>query len=362
MEQLIEIISDICQQKEEKRKIDEKTYVLAKRHSLSAFLYPVTDENVTEASLIKKIKEDYYQAIKKDMVQMHELKKILQIFEQEKIPCFPLKGSILKNLYPESFYREMGDLDILVERKSFNRAKAIIQKLGYKRKSNAEHHLELIKEPFLLIELHRSLITKKELGSTLFHDLFSGAKCYQDHSFIYEMKEEDFYLFMMCHLLKHMINGGAGLRSFLDIYIFLTHYPDLDFTYIDRQLSQTAYSKEAKRFRDFSLHLFNKQSLSEEEIKLKDFIVSSGTYGTICHMTESDLNRNRNSANQVIFKKIFLNVSSMKEIYSYLNYCILLLPFAYIQRFFSFLFSSHARRRARELKREENRRKKSKDD
>lgn len=357
MDQLIDSIYCVLNHQNEKKEIDEQTYKMAKKHALTAFLYLVMDEKKTAEPIVKKIKQEYYQTLSKDMMQEHELQELIDLLNKAKIKHIPLKGSVLKKIYPESYLRTMGDIDLLVERKDFHKVSQILEKMGYEKKKNAEHHLEFLKRPMMVIELHRSLITKKELGSELFVDPFAMAQKGKDQSYTYELNLEDFYLYMMCHLLKHHINGGTGLRSYLDIYLYFNQYPNLNFDSINQKLAKTNYLQEATLFKDFACHLFQKEPLNQQEKDLYDYICSSGTYGNLKHITESDLNANQGSANKVILKKLFLPVSSMKEIYLYVNKCILLLPFAYIQRFFNLVFSKHARRRAKELKKEEKNRK-----
>ena len=38
--------------------------------------------------------------------------------------------------------------------------------------------------------------------------------------FGFRMSSEDFYLYMLAHTYKHDSNGGTGLRSLLDVYIY----------------------------------------------------------------------------------------------------------------------------------------------
>lgn len=359
MQEILKLVSNVINNKIEKVTISKDLYNLASFHSLTVFLKPNMDENTTSKDIIKKVTEDYFLAIKRDTIQLKELSTILDLFEKNNIDCLPLKGSIIKYLYPDSFYRIMGDIDILVKEKDFKKAKKIIESLGYKSKFNTEHHLEFEKPPFMIIELHRMLLEKKELGGNLFKDIFDRSFLAKNYKHVYLMSNEDFYLYMMCHLLKHYYLGGTGIRSFLDIYVYLNKYPNLNFSYIDTCLKKTKYYQDAIFIKNLSLKMFVDTPLDEKEKKAINDIFSFGTYGRSDILAKGELESTNNNANKVILKKVFPSVSSMKNLYPILKKCILLLPFTYILRLFHLLFNfQHSYARSKELKKIEKENKK----
>lgn len=359
MQEILRLVSNVINNKDEKISISNELYKIASFHSLAVFLKPNMDENTTSKEIIKKVNEDYFLAIKRDTIQLEQLNTLLNLFEENGIDCLPLKGSVIKHLYPDSFYRIMGDIDILVKEKDFKKARKIIESLNYKSKFNTEHHLEFEKPPFMIIELHRMLIEKKELGANLFKDIFARSSLVKNYKHIYQMSKEDFYLFMMCHLLKHYYLGGTGIRSFLDIYVYLNTYPNLDFNYIDDCLKKTKYYQDAVFIKNLSLKMFEDTPLDEKENKAINAIFSYGTYGRSDILAKGELESTNNNANKVIFKKIFPSVSSMKNLYPILKKCILLLPFTYIARIFHLLFNfQHSYARSKELKKIEKENKK----
>ena len=104
-------------------------------------------------------------------------------------------------------------------------------------------------------------------------------------SYIYRLKWEDFYIFMIAHLAKHFQSGGSGIRSVIDV-----------------------------------------QQLTEFYAQLREFIQNSGIYGTLENLGVQRAVR----AGRKGWKG--------KMQYPYLLKCPVLLPIAWIQRFFRIIF------------------------
>lgn len=357
MEKLIEIIKSRLAETKENFIIDERTFKLAKYHSLVSFLYEKMSLK-TDKKIQTEVQQIYFSELRRDTLQLKELEKITLLLEKEAISCLPLKGSFLKYLYPETNLRKMCDLDILVKEEDFLQACHLLKKEGYQLKSRSENHFEFEKEPFYVVELHQKLLSKKEYGANIFEDIFARSYLKEGYHFVYEMRNEDFYLFMLCHLLKHYLSGGTGLRSFVDIYVFLKKYEVLNWEYIQMQIQTTKYSKELDFFYQLTLALFvENRKLTQEEQDGLNYVLYSGTYGSFHNLTKNELEENRNS-NHIIRKKIFPKISTLKAMYPYLKKCILLLPIAYLQYCFHFLKNaSHTISRVKELKKMEKEKK-----
>ena len=63
--------------------------------------------------------------------QMYEVNCILDAFEKEGIDCMPLKGTLLKELYPKQDMREMSDSDMLVKKSDFENIKRVMENSGF---------------------------------------------------------------------------------------------------------------------------------------------------------------------------------------------------------------------------------------
>ncbi|MGN0818203.1 MAG: nucleotidyltransferase family protein [Candidatus Coproplasma sp.] len=350
MNRLISIIRAVLHGEKISVKIDEKLLALASYHSLAPFLYPCMDGEQTEKRVFDKVTEIYYTAIKRDVIQSSEREALEADFERANIPYLALKGMVMKSFYPQTHLRTMGDLDYLVEPCNFDSARKIICEHGYKFEGNSEHHLEYVKPPIMVVELHRMLIAKDEMGRGLLEDVVSRCKV-KDGACRLEMSDEDFYLYLMLHLLKHYVRGGTGLRSFIDIYLYLKSKPDLDREYLNSAFAKTEYSQTISLIERFSCDLFDGNPLDDQEEEMFGRVMQSGTYGTIENMSDAELKKSGNSAIKIIFRRVFPTVKAMKGFYPVLSKGagIMLLPIFYVWHAITRLFSANSYRRVREL-------------
>lgn len=131
---------------------DEKIDFLIE-NGLPFHLYPdVENESLKKSILSNRIYE---------LATQKEITKINKLFSQNNISAIFFKGVILSHqLYPKTFMRKVGDIDLFVLEGSFETAANILLNLGYNyskpEKMLAEHHVVLNNDMFF-IELHKSI-------------------------------------------------------------------------------------------------------------------------------------------------------------------------------------------------------------
>ena len=351
MNLLIKIIQSVLRGEKLSVKIDKNLLEIAKYHSVTPFLYSCMDAQSTEKGVADELTQIYFTALKRDLIQQSEMTTIEAEFERQQIPNLALKGMVMKTFYPQTHLRTMGDMDYLIPPESFSKARQTLQNLGYTIYGNCEHHLELSKPPIMLIELHRILITYDDMGRGLFEDVLTRCTAKQGKEYALQMTDEDFYLHLILHLVKHYVYGGTGLRSFIDVYLYLKAKPNLDREYLSKSFDQTVYADTIALIERFSLDLFDGNPLDEEEQKMLERVFYSGTYGTISNTSEKELEESGNSTFKIIMRKLFPTVRTMKGWYPILGKGagILLLPLFYIWHPISRIFRVNSYRRTKEL-------------
>lgn len=74
----------------------------------------------------------YHHNVRRNGMLLHELDSLLAIMQAAGIPVMLMKElHLLQTIYPEPGLRPLGDLDLLVQREDFERAKFLLQKAGY---------------------------------------------------------------------------------------------------------------------------------------------------------------------------------------------------------------------------------------
>ncbi|MBQ3265688.1 MAG: nucleotidyltransferase family protein [Ruminococcus sp.] len=262
-------------------------------------------------------------AIRKLTLFELERAAITQEFEKAGIWYLPLKGILLKDDYPEPFMREMTDNDILVDNTRMDDIKEIMEGLGYTCETyDMWCHDVYSKPPTLEFELHRILFQDEEMS------LF--AKYYADISdklkrngYECKLSDEDFYLYVLCHTYKHYIHGGTGLRSLLDVYVFLRSHPNLNRDYLNAELAKLQISEFEEKQRRLSQKVFTGAELNEQEQYDLDYLIMSGYKGTYenqeYHSMEKSLggDDSKESKRRFIKSRIIVSDEYLEKHYPY---------------------------------------------
>ena len=127
--------------------------------------------------------------------------------------------------------REMTDNDILCDPEKMDDIKLIMEELGYECASFGEcNHDIYSKPPCLEFEMHRSLFLRTEMP--LCADYFDDVKnkLIAAGKYEYRFTDEDFYIYILAHEYKHFSHRGTGMRSLMDVYVFLNAHPNLEKT------------------------------------------------------------------------------------------------------------------------------------
>ena len=276
-------------------------------------------------------------AIRKNILLDAERGKILKILESEKIWYMPLKGALLKNWYPGLGMRQMSDNDILCDNTKMKDIRRIFLEQGYTCDSFGEgSHDVYQKKPVLNFEMHRYLINSTH--DKKFNEYYSDVKERlvrdKDNDHGYHFTNEDFYIFMLVHEYKHFSEGGTGVRSLADTYIFLNKFNDsLDWEYIYGELEKIGITEFEKNNRELSMKLFSSKPLSADEKKLLNYHVLSGTYGNVANSVNNNIKNNSgNSKMKYIFYRFFPPLEHYRVWFPWAYEHKILLPAAWIFR------------------------------
>lgn len=266
---------------------EEQIYILAVYHSLTSLLATVFPGKEPWTMSRRKV---FFADVNMDK----ERKKILHFMEENGIWHMPLKGIILKDLYPIKASREMADNDILFDKCFTGVVHDYMVGQGYEDKSYLEGHVdEYIRKPCFNFEMHRALY---HTNNRKLHDYYKDVKDRlikdEDNNYGYHFTDEDFYVFMVSHAYRHYKDGGTGIRSLLDIYVY-NKEKNLDYAYIEQELRKIDVFEYEKRMRPLAEKIFcgEEYVLTEEEEQILEYYFDSGTFGTQEHNDENALLR-----------------------------------------------------------------------
>lgn len=269
--------------------------------------------------------------------QMYSVKEIFSAFDGKEINYLPLKGAVLKGLYPKSEMRSMGDADILIKTEQYDKIKPIMLKLGYTEVNESDHELIWNKQN-IHIELHKRLIPSYNKDYYAYYgDGWQLAKI--KNGTHYSMTDEDQMIYLFTHFAKHYRDAGIGIKHLVDLWVYRKNKPNLNEAYIKKELA-------ALQLYDFYVNVINTLSVwfeGREADKKTDFITeiifNSGVYGTSeAHIFSEavKISKSTKFAKSVKGKKymglLFPPYKDMCEKFPFLGKAPFLLPIMWIYR------------------------------
>ena len=280
-------------------------------------------------------------AIRKVVLFDTERAVVLAELEKAGIWYMPLKGCVLKAVYPKIGMRQMADNDILFDAARSDDVKGIMERLGY----STEHfgkgvHDSYFKQPVCNFEMHRALFGIGHDDSLqAYYENVKGRMVKDDgNSYGYHLAPEDFYIYIIAHEYKHYSGGGTGLRSLLDTYVYLRRVP-LDMAHVAREIEKLGIGDFEAANRSLALHLFGGEPLTAEEREMLDYVLSSGTYGTMANSIRRQI---REKGRRGYFlSRMTLPYDMMKQLYPALVKAPALYPLCWAHRLIHAFFFRH---------------------
>ena len=318
----------------------EKLYQMCQFHSLTALVCMTLESSGIDVPSIWT--EAKSKAIRKNILLDAERAKICGFLEQNGIWYMPLKGVILKELYPKLGMRQMADNDILYDRQFQKQLRDYMKQSGYTAESVGKtHHDTYMKPPVYNYEMHTILFDEYSPFYGYYQDIRQKMVKDPENDFGYHLRDADFYLYLIAHEYKHYSAGGTGIRSLLDRFVYLrAKQDDMDWEHIRRELKTLKLAAFEEKTRVLAEKIFsgeNLEGLSEEEADMLEYYLFSGTYGTIQHTVENRIKKlgcdgKKVSKWRYLWRRMFPDMEFYKMYYPFFYRHKWLLPVGWLFR------------------------------
>lgn len=318
----------------------------AKEHQITPLIYYGVRYSGLEppSEIMQFLELATYKNIAVSQNQLYALEGIYKAFDENRIDYMPLKGSVLKFIYPKPEMRSMGDADILIKLEQYKKIENILPALSYERKSESDHEL-VWRSPSLYLELHKRLFSRQNKDYySYFGDGWKNAIKESETSTRYSLNIEDQYIYIFVHFVKHYRIGGIGLRHLIDLWVYEKHYKNIDKSKIESAL------RKINLFEFYSnvQHLLDNCFGSGKGDAITDYILdtvfSNGSFGNAETRNVAPSIRERingasakNVAKFRTLKACFPSLSTMKSKYRVLTKVPILLPLMWLFRLFNIL-------------------------
>ncbi len=275
-----------------------------------------------------------------DMIQQEEAKEIIREASAAGIDILPLKGAIMKSMYPKTGFRQMADLDYLVEEFRIDDMIPIMEKLGYVADDVGleDSHDVYKKLPYMEVEIHRRLLPPTEENHWHTDGIWERLVPDSENVHLLHMTWEDYYLFHLLHFEKHYSMGGSGIRSIIDQYYFMEKYKDcLDWNYINQLLPKMNYVGFENMCRNLAEAWFGNGEMTKDLEGPAEYIINSGAFGTFEQYQKWSFERYKReqgikTKGGFFFRRMFMERERMEFIYPSLKKHPWLLPFCWFHR------------------------------
>lgn len=258
--------------------------------------------------------------------------------EKIEIPYIPLKGAVIRDLYPQPWLRTSCDIDILVKEKDLKRAVGILAECGFTLKGESKHDVVLSAENGTVLELHYKLINNKRypLYSKVLKSIWKTAQPSGEGGCSYKLSDEAFYYYHILHMAKHFRIGGCGIRPFIDLWLM-----NKDGKYSTEKVKDTLKKGKLLRFAEKSEKLsrvwFSGEEHDEITLQMQKFIIEGGCFGSEKTRLMTDKQRAGGRVGYIL-SRIFVPYSYLKRDYPILKRYPILTPWYEICRLFSLMF------------------------
>lgn len=258
----------------------------------------------------------------------HMLGKAKALLEAEHIPFIPMKGSLIRELYPEPWTRYSCDVDLLIQEKDLEKAVRVLTEAGFITENKKDYHDVSLYYAGAHLELHFNICENIPRIDGTLSQVWKHTVKVSD----YEYHETGaFFLFhAIAHLLYHFIRGGCSLKQFLDIWL-LRQKGEYD----EKELRQLLSSSKLEQFYEVICEVsdvwFEGKEPTELSRKIEKQVIKRGLSGAKEHSDAINITL-EGGIGKHVFKSVFLPMREMKWIYPELEKHPFLLPHYYWKR------------------------------
>lgn len=331
----------------------KQLYKLAKAHDLVHLLSaPMERLGISPTpEILEKFRSQTFSAVYRQNNISYEMNRISDALEAAGVNFIPLKGAIVRNLYPKPWMRTSCDIDILVKEEDLEIAANSVEKtLSYERKWKNSHEISLYSQNGVHLELHYRLVgdEKREKINSVLDSIWNSTTQKAEGSEELLLNDEMFYFYHVTHMALHFENGGCGIRTFLDMWLLnnRTEYNrELRFKLL-RKGGLDRFATAAERLSEVWFGGAVHTDITQE---LEDYIVGAGAYGSESNSLKVKQTKKGGSF-KYLLSRLWVPYDTLKFRYPSLEGKKILTPLYQLRRWLGVLVCNKTKSVADELK------------
>lgn len=310
----------------------EELVAFGKKQSILPIIYAGLKKMDIPADLLKAIDRERNRDLRRFVLHNDALQKIEEVLKKEQIPYIPLKGAVLRELYPAPEMRTSSDIDVLVREEDLDKAvRAIESATDFKADHRAYHDISMLNQSVHL-ELHFSIKENMENIDKQLSRVWYYAV--QDKGSRYLLTPEFQIFYVIAHMSYHMVHGGLGIRPFLDLWLLRRKT-----TYDEDTVRQMCADCSILTFYEKCCELVGTwmswNQMPEELKTFEEYALNGGVFGSI--ETVAAANQRAQGKVKYLVHRLFISRSVMEGEYPELIEKPYLLPICQIKRWLRLL-------------------------
>ena len=214
-----------------------------------------------------------------DINQHYAAQEIRTGLQEAEVPALELQGTKIKPLYPQPDYRTMSDIDFIVASQNLQKAREVLEQLGYQCEEKGGVEVDAFRMPNIHVELHTAYFPDDCEYVHVMGKPFAAA---EDTNLL--------YVYNILHIAKHYFWKGCGIRRVLDAYYLNRAYGEiLDSDYVDGMFQAADVQEFAAQLSDLANRWFGETDTIEDRTDMEIYLLNSGLHGTARNRVENRL-------------------------------------------------------------------------
>ncbi len=323
-----------------------KIYTLANGHDVAHLVASALSKNglLGTDDVSTGFNKKMMLALYRDTQKEYSLRQVCESLKNGNIDFMPLKGSVIRDYYPEAWMRTSCDIDVLVHKTDAAAAEKCLCDAGFIRAADrTTYDYNFFSPNKTHIELHYNLEHDNfNVTDAVLEDAWKSAVETENGSHRYVMQLEYFILYHIAHMAKHLVHGGCGIRPFIDLWLIENKMP-----YDKEKLALLMQKTGLSGLWDAAVCLgkvwLENASHTKRTELLEEYILSGGVYGTVKNAAKVNAAKGRGKT-KTLLNMMFLSKESLSVLYPSLKKRPALYPFYQVKRWF-LIFNSDKRKR-----------------
>ncbi len=266
-------------------------YALAEYHDLAHMVYEVLEKQQAlptattdgQKLFLEKAAKSVFAAQYRYVRLEAELAHVDEVLATAQIPYLPMKGSVMRHLYPQPWMRTSCDIDMLVHDRDVKRAVDLLTAEGFTTEGvRASRDISLFCSDVHL-ELHHSIMERHGKMDVVLERVWDYV---EGEGYRYTETPTFFRFHHLAHMAHHFLFGGCGIRPVMDLWL-LRRAPDHDESALRAMCEEGGLLTFYETVCRLGAVWFDGHTHDADTRLLAQYILSGGKYGTASQRTLS---------------------------------------------------------------------------